>query len=128
VKAKKVELANQNDTEARVLAIATRLHAELGLEWVSVGHKFNTSHEGDRVAAATTADWEYRQATIEWNIPICATLDDEDLLELATHEYVHILNAPVNDNLPDGEVFEKLNEFSVECIARAIGATRRYRP
>jgi hypothetical protein len=96
------------------------------MDWLTIKHKFDDRIDGDRVIAETIADWEYRQATIRWNLPTVACLSDAELDDTIVHEYVHVLNAPLYESLPETlkDRLAKHNEFSTENVARAIMAAR----
>ena len=98
------------------------------MAWWTIRNRFSTKTEGDRITAATTTDFEYRQATIMWNLPMAVLLTDDELEATIIHEYVHILMACLWNSLPDdvGEHIERMNELAVENITRTIQAARLY--
>ena len=93
-----------------------------GLDWLTIKMKFRTANDDTRVAAETTADWEYRQASIVWNLSVTTTMTDEDLSATMIHEIVHVLNAPLYKSLTDKvqDSHHTLYEFSTENVARVI--------
>lgn len=101
---------------------------ELGItSWLHITVGWDTKHaDGDdgRIACTTVADWEYRQVGFVWNVPIVATLTDEDLHDTALHELVHALIAPLWDSVPEkkqeNKQIAKLNELAVENVCRVI--------
>jgi hypothetical protein len=122
---RKKPVRDQEVIEGRVAAVTAQLEAEFDLGWLVITHRFNETSNADRVVAETIADWEYRQASIHWYLPVVANLSDEELLETAIHEYVHVLLGPIYDVLPEREGIDKLNEFTTQSLTRAIVAMRR---
>lgn len=101
---------------------------EMGIpQWLYINVGFDSKHadgEDGRIACTTVADWEYRQVGFVWNLPIVATLTDEDLRDTALHELVHALIAPLWDCVPENKQSDKfigkLNELATENITRVI--------
>lgn len=115
-------MREQDLHEARVICMVEEVCEQLSLDWVEVNIKFNTkSGEGsDRVCCETTTDWEYRQVVFDWCLPIVATQSDLQLRRVVVHEIVHVLVAPMEMQLPDKELVNKLCELAVENVTRAI--------
>lgn len=116
-------MRDQKLNEKRVLDLSKHLQNALDLGWVVITHKFSTrADSGERIIAETACDWEYRQATILWNLPQVAILTDEDLEVTMIHELVHVMNASLWESLPEEikESHQKLNEFATENMARAL--------
>ena len=90
-------IRNQELEQARIEACMDDLLETLEMAWITVTYKFSTKTEGDRVAAETTTDWEYRQAAIEFSLPITTLLTDLELRRICVHELVHVLVAPMDD-------------------------------
>ncbi len=124
---RKSPLRDQDAVEARIIAVTSALEDEFELGWLDITHRFNESSNPDRTVAETTADWEYRQASIHWYLPIVANLSDEELVETAIHEYVHVLLDPIHDELPDRKGIDRLNEFVTQCLTKMVLAARRRR-
>lgn len=109
--------------EARIAGLCDDVQQELGLDWITIIHRYATSHAGpdeDRVACHTTVDWEYRQAGMLWYLRETMTEDDLSLRRIVVHEMVHVMLAPMESLISDGEVRSKLCEFAVENVTRAI--------
>jgi len=116
-------MRDQKLNERRVLDLSKHLQSVLDLGWVVITHKFSTrADSGERIIAETACDWEYRQATILWNLPQVAILTDEDLEVTMIHELVHVMNASLWESLSEEikESHQKLNEFATENMARAL--------
>lgn len=115
----------QPEVERRVLALADKVETYLDLGWITWIHKFDPRCSDDRVLAEVNADWEYRQASIIWNVAECARMSDEVLEVALIHEIVHHLLAPIWDLVKkQSPTNMKLHEFVTECLARAIFAAR----
>jgi hypothetical protein len=111
---------DQEIHEARVLGMAERVERELDLGWLKITHKFSTRAD-ERVAAEAFPDWEYRQASILWQLCVVATITDEELHATMIHEVVHCLTAPLWNSLPTlAKHFDRLNELATENVTRAI--------
>jgi hypothetical protein len=120
-------------TKQRVLNIAEMLEDELGIgHWWVINHHFVEGFDGDTeidnegkvsvytTGACTTTSWEYRVAKITWYLSTLSSLEDFEIAELAIHEYVHVLNAPICQLLPNEPHVSKLEEFVTESLARVI--------
>ena len=114
----------QAAAEARVMGIAAEIESEMDLSWLDIVHKFDPRNSEDRVLCETHADWEYRQASMLWNVQLVAASSDEELTDTMVHELVHVLIDPLWSVACKIKGARKLNEFSVECVARAIKAVR----
>lgn len=101
---------------------------DMGLPgWLYITVAFDPKHadgEDGRVACTTTCDWEYRQVSFLWNLPIVATLTEQDLHDTALHELVHALIAPlwdcVREEDQENKHIGKLNELATENVTRVI--------
>lgn len=115
-------MRDQALNEARVRALAERVQADLGLGWCSIEHRFTTVFSADRILAEAEVDWEYRQASIAWNLQAVAVIDDAELLATMVHELVHVMIAPLWESLPDKIQAQtsKLMELSTENVSRSI--------
>lgn len=92
----------------------------LGLDdWAAVKVRFSTDVDGERILAECLADWEYRQCSVKWNLPMGALQTDTQLDSAALHELLHFFTSPIADKLKDRDA--KLEEFTVESLAIAIG-------
>ena len=121
-------MRGEAELKRRINNACDELQQELDMAWWTIRNRFSTKTEGDRITAATTTDFEYRQATIMWNLPMAVLLTDDELEATIIHEYVHILMACLWNSLPDdvGEHIERMNELAVENITRTIQAARLY--
>lgn len=110
------------DARSRVEAITGELEQLLGISklGITVHHKFQESpvNDDDRIVAETKADWEYRQVSLRWFLCEIVSLDDADLAGVALHEYVHVLLAPMESEVPAR--FAKQCEFAVESMTLAL--------
>jgi hypothetical protein len=115
-------IRNQKLEEARCANVFDEVLEALGMDWLTVHHKFSTKTDGDdaRVAAETTTDWEYLQAGVEWRLPITLLLTDLELKRVAVHEAVHMLVASMEMQIPDEPLANKICELAVEHVTRAI--------
>ena len=115
---------NEELEQARCESITDNILEELGVSaWMTVRHKYSTRNDEDaRIGAETTTDWEYRQATIEWVLPITSQLTNLELHRLAVHEVVHTLLAPMESLVKCVQNDPKalLCELAVENVTRAI--------
>ena len=114
----------QAEQEQRILSIAAIIETEMDLGWLDIVHKFDPRSGDERVICETHPDWEYRQASLLWNIECCAARTDEELTDTMIHELVHVLIDPLWSVACKVKGARRLNEFSVECVARAISAVR----
>ena len=106
--------------QARITSMMDELLEEFALYWVQVVYKFSTKTVGDRVAAETTTDWEYRQASIEFCLPVTILETDLELRRICVHELVHVLAAPMEMQVKDKPLSNKLCELAVENLTRAL--------
>ena len=116
-------IRDQNLLEERVTTLMDRLVKDLDLGWLRVTNKFDPCNlDTDRVLCETKADWEYRSATLLWNLHQVASTPDEYLEATAIHELVHALNSPIWESLtgPQQEKLQPLNELATENVARVI--------
>ena len=106
----------------RVLSVTDQLTTEMELEWCRIRHVFGVESMGDQVIATTEAHWEYRQATITWNLEQVMELSDTELELVVVHELVHVLLAPLWGSLsaPAQGRLDKLNELAAENVTRAL--------
>ena len=136
----------------RVEKVTHKLEKELRLDsWWDIRHSFSDLPDGAqamapdglmptaaRTTACTMTQWQYRTAEITWYLPSVAVIDDERLEWVASHEYVHMLIAPMStflfDYLKDDETlveqirtvgqYSRLEEFVTETLARVIQLAR----
>jgi hypothetical protein len=113
--------ANQKRCEQLVAKLVKRL--DLG--WLRVNHAYTTAREEDaasRICCRAVADWEYRQVSFIWTLAIASSVPDSELLEIAVHEIVHALNAPLYKSLTDAQQqrLHEVNELSTENMSRVI--------
>ena len=115
-------MKNEQQTRVRILSRGQYWQQKLGMEWISITHKFTTARPDTESGAETEGEWHYRQATVTWNLHCIVDLEDPDLDGLIIHEYMHICMAPLWDSLPVSiqNRVEKLNELAVENAARAV--------
>lgn len=113
-------IRNQELEQARIEACMDDLLETLEMAWVTVNYKFSTKIGDDRVAAETTTDWEYRQATIEFSLPITTLATDLELRRICVHELVHVLVSPMEMQIKDKDLANKLCELAVENVTRAL--------
>lgn len=115
-------IRNQAKIEHNLRTITEQLAEQLELGWVKLSMSFDTGHSEDRVLCQCFCDWEYRQATIRWNVRQASSCTDDELKETALHELIHILNAPVWESMTEleQERLYKLNELATENVTRAI--------
>jgi hypothetical protein len=114
-----------DDDRARVHRITAALQDELELGWVFITHRFDEAQHPDGIMAETSTQWEYRQAQVTWVLPEVALSDDGEIADVAIHEFIHVLMAPMAETLP--KRVGKLEEFAVESLARMVQAARRAR-
>lgn len=115
-------IRNQAKIERNLLAITEQMAERFELGWMKIHVAFDTSQSDDRILCQCFCDFEYRQATLRWNIRQAATSTDDELKETVIHELVHILNAPVWESMTEleQERLYKLNELATENVTRAI--------
>ena len=93
-------------TRTRIRALQEKWHQPLGLLWWTVHHVYwddrrdyaehSAKHETTATAnyeestAHTTVSWPYMEATIHWNLPLCAQVDDAELEKVFVHECMHV--------------------------------------
>ena len=94
----------------------------MDLGFVAIQNEFS-DEASDNIAQVVT-NWEYREAAIIWYNEQCKDLTPDEVDRAAVHELSHILVAPMSDYLPNKH--HKLEEFTVESIARAIIRARDY--
>ena len=116
-------MRNEKAEEKRIQDLFDTYYRLFGLDWLTINLKFRTRTDDDaRIVAETITDWEYRQASIEWNLTQTAALSDKEPSDTVIHEIVHILNAPLWRSLSDKVQVSHhtLNEFATENVARVI--------
>lgn len=92
-----------------------------GLGWYTIDMAY--ARERDETVSTTagkvTTHWQYRSAKITWFLPAIADCDDDYLEGIVTHEFSHILVAPLC--LVDSEEdLPTQHEFATESVARAL--------
>jgi hypothetical protein len=115
-------MRNQDKEQERIELIMEHVLEELRLDWVTIRLKWNTTMgaESDRTACKTTTDWEYRQSSMDWCLPLTAAMTDLELLRLVVHEVIHVLVAPMEMLIKDQELSNKVCELAVENVTRAL--------
>jgi hypothetical protein len=105
---------------ARVTDAVEAVLEELRIDYYTVVIKTNTKMGDERTTCETTTDWEYRQASMDWCLPIVAVLTDLELRRTAVHEVVHVMVAEMEMQVKDKDLPNKLCERAVENVTRAI--------
>jgi hypothetical protein len=115
-------MKNEQLEQARIVAIVDDVLEALDLSWFTVRNRFTTENGEDRVLAQTEPDWEYRQASIEWNLGLTCARTDLELRRDVVHEIVHVLVSPMEQliQVKAKSVKIKLCELAVENVTRAI--------
>jgi hypothetical protein len=111
----------------RIVKITSALEHEFGLDgWLLVRHEFSigVDAEDSETVASTLPSWEYRSALITWYLQAVAMLTDDQIVKTATHEYIHVLIAPIATLIPKGRGVDKLEEYVTESLMRVIGHAR----
>ena len=128
-KSKAVAINGQDLFEAKATEILDRVCDELDLGWLSVRQRFNEhpSADGADTIAETAPQWEYRIATIIWNVEVGVSQTDEKIERVVIHELVHALMSPLWSELSAAQQnkLAKQNELATENVTRAIQAARR---
>lgn len=114
--------------KARVMALWHRWQdGPLWLPRWRVVHRFHQDwledDEGNpdtQATARTRTQWEYMQATVDWNLPQVAKEDDEELEIIFVHELMHIYVAEIS---PKGGPASKGEERVVTQLACAFRET-----
>jgi hypothetical protein len=114
----------QDLLEATISDLTDQLVDKLELGWLKITNRFETRRDGPdaRQIAEAVTDWEYRQVSIVWSVPVALSHTDEELRATLIHELVHALNAPVWNELSASQQdkLSKLNELSTENMTRAL--------
>jgi hypothetical protein len=120
--AKTPPMRNQEQEQTRVETVLEHVLEELRLDWMDIRLKWNTAMgEGsDRVACSTTTDFEYRQASMDWCLPLIGAMTDLQLRRLVVHEVMHVLLAPMEMQISDKKLANQLCELAVENVTRAV--------
>lgn len=113
--------------EARAEEAIRQAAYEMGIPaWLEIAVAFDPKHVEDdgRIACTTHCDWEYRQVSFIWNLPIVATLTEDALRKIAIHELVHALIAPlwdcIDEKAQEDTLISKLNELATENVTRVL--------
>lgn len=109
------------EQKARIQKLIDKWFKAMGLGWFHVDMVWCRERNKDSpdTSAITTTSWQYRNADIQWFLPVIADSDDDFLEGIVVHEFTHILLAPLlmvdkQDDLP------LQHEYATECVARAI--------
>lgn len=95
---------------------------ELGLDWLDIRLRWNTKmgEASERTACETITDWEYRQASMDWCLPLVATMTELELRRMVVHEVVHVIVAPMEMQIGNAVLANQLCELAVENVTRAL--------
>lgn len=116
----------------RIAKTSDTLEDELGLNgFLQIKHIYDAGMDGDHASsldeanlfgtcAITTPNWHYSAATIRWFLPTTALLTDNELEQVAVHEYVHILVHPITQLITSAKDLGIREEFATERIARMV--------
>ena len=120
--AKRTEVRDREWWENRVLSICQAVEDVLGMGWWDVRQRFNTDPGDDQATTCETDTiWKYRYAHMTWNLNSITGCTDQQIMEIAVHEYVHVMMGPLKNHiLPDEDYVTDLEEFVTETIARSI--------
>ncbi len=69
-------------------------------------------------AAVTHTRWQYRAATIDWNLDVIRTMTETEVESLVVHEFAHVLLDGLMSKT-DGK-HRELMEYTTEGVARAL--------
>lgn len=81
---------------ARIRKLAERWIGPLGLKWWTIEHRYHADQgaflkdNGDRVLMFVRADWRYRTASIDVNVPLVAERTPSELETDYLHELMHV--------------------------------------
>lgn len=119
-------IKNQTQLEERLTKLTLDTAERLGLSWLRLKVAFDTRRDDEEGSSTAICeelgDWEYRQATIRWNLREASYLSDDDLLCTVIHELVHAMTEPLWGSLSEKTKIEfaKFNELGTENVTRAI--------
>lgn len=80
--------------------------------------------QSENAAAATSADWRYRHATIQWNLEIVAEQTDAMLEKIVFHEIMHLHLNEMREAHPDHE--ERVAETLALCFSAIARGVRKW--
>lgn len=90
-----------NELRRRIRKLIAWWGDELGLRWWIMHFNFDRSGESfserensnarGGVAAITHVNWQYGEASISFNMPLCLEVDDDELERYVVHEMMHVL-------------------------------------
>jgi NAD(P)H-hydrate repair Nnr-like enzyme with NAD(P)H-hydrate epimerase domain len=123
--------------KGRVEKLCKKWHYAAGLGWWMLTYEWcretrdYTPNSGNKAeAAATHTMWQYRQATIDWNLDVLQNLNEAELEGVVVHEFAHVLIDCLMAHVPAKA--RDLMEYTTENVARAIKAAydsgREYDP
>lgn len=99
-----------------------------GFGWWKIDVEYNRGtvdgKEGSSKNASVYEMWEYRSATITFNLPAIATHNDDDLEETVVHELAHLLVGSIRDYSTDER--RQMTEYAVTTITRALIWTSKH--
>lgn len=106
--------------KTRVQKFIDKWFKPIGMGWWQVDMEWNRIHaeESPTTIAITNCNWQYRTGRIEFFLPTCADLNDDQLEEAIIHEFCHILVAPLQDLRDDQS--REITEHTVTTLARTI--------
>ena len=125
-----------NKQKARLVALRKKWHETLGLKWWKVDYvyvrddKLEGGESGWSVDARCVVKWEYRDASISFDMDRVSKLSDTDLEKIFVHECCHILVNQMREWAPEEISVErktigmKSEESVVTGLAQALLWTR----
>lgn len=116
-------IKDQEQIEQRILNLMDFLSLRFDIGYLKLNNSFSSkAQDADRIVCETLCDWEYRQATFVWNLHQVASMPDKALRDFAVHEIIHVLIAPLFNELPvtQQNKLAKNHELATENVARVI--------
>lgn len=109
------------DQKKRIQKYIDKWFADMGLGWFKIDFVWERERDATTPAtiAKTTSAWQYRHGTIQWFLPACQQISDEELESSVIHEFVHVLINPLCVVSESGDL-DLQHEYATETITRAF--------
>lgn len=104
----------------RVKRYLNKWQKPAGFGWFALNVEFDRERDHDEpgTLGKCWSNWQYRQGTIKFYLPVVEEQRDDELELSVIHELCHLLISPLQNF--ESDEFRKITEYTTSCVAEAL--------